>query len=164
MIPEKGKRYLLAYHFDDYYTDIGTYTGETWREEDRLEYRFKVDGGTLLATEEDIKKCIDNPHDGSTLDNFLLLEEYNKLKAITDRILREFPVGNIAEHTIESIPDRISYYLKELVEYTQKAEDWEDCADRLFIYAKEIQCTVVNRALYEAVREDIETYKRLKNG
>jgi hypothetical protein len=66
-----------------------------------------------------------NPHDGSTLDNFLLLEEYNKLKSITDRILREFPVGNIAEHTIESIPDRISYYLKELTEYTQRVEDLE---------------------------------------
>ena len=59
------------------------------------------------------------------IKNFLLLEEYNKLKNITDRILREFPVGNIAEHTIESIPERISYYLKELTEYTQRVEDLE---------------------------------------
>jgi hypothetical protein len=69
---------------------------------------------------------MNNPHDGSTLDSFLLEEEYNKLKSITDRILREFPVGNIAEHTIESIPERVSYYLKELAEYTQRVEDLED--------------------------------------
>jgi hypothetical protein len=80
---------------------------------------------------------MNNPHDGSTLDNFLLLEEYNKLKAVTDRILREFPVGNIKEHTIESIPDRVSYYLKELAEYTQRVEAWEKCADDLVDYAHE---------------------------
>ena len=31
MIPEKGKRYLIKYNFSNNYTDIGTYTGETWR-------------------------------------------------------------------------------------------------------------------------------------
>jgi hypothetical protein len=64
-------------------------------------------------------------------------EEYNKLKSITDRILREFPVGNITEHTIESIPDRVSYYLKELAQYTQKVEAWEECAENLVDYAHE---------------------------
>ena len=165
MIPKKDKRYLIRYKFDqDHYTDIGTYTGKTYCEQDHVEYCIKVHDGTILVTEDEIVECVDNPHDGSTLDNFLLLEEYNKLKSITDRILREFPVGNITEHTIESIPDRISYYLKELTQYTQKAEDWEECADRLFIYAEEIRATVNSTALYEAVCEDIETYKRLKNG
>jgi hypothetical protein len=62
-------------------------------------------------------------------------DEYFKLKIITDKILREFPVGNISEHTIESLPERISYYLKELAEYTQRVEAWEKCADDLVDYA-----------------------------
>jgi hypothetical protein len=127
MIPEKDKRYLIKYKFgQDHYTDVGTYTGETYSDRGYTEYVIEVDDGTILATYEEIIECVNNPHDGSTLDNFLLLEEYNKLKAITDRILREFPVGNIAEHTIESIPERVSYYLKELAEYTQRVEDLED--------------------------------------
>jgi len=126
MIPEKGKRYLIKYNFGSNYTDIGTYIGETYSDRGYTEYAIKVEGGIILVTYEEIIECVDNPHDGSTLDNFLLLEEYNKLKSITDRIVREFPVGNIAEHTIESIPDRVSYYLKELAEYTQRVEDLED--------------------------------------
>ena len=55
----------------------------------------------------------------------ILTAERDFLKEITDKILQEFPVGNIAEHTIESIPERISYYLKELTEYTQRVEDLE---------------------------------------
>jgi hypothetical protein len=47
-------------------------------------------------------------------------------KDILDKILKEFPVGNIKEHTVESLPERISYYLKELAEYTQRVEDIED--------------------------------------
>ena len=54
------------------------------------------------------------------------LRESKQQKDILDQILREFPVGNIAEHTIESLPERISYYLKELAEYTQRVEDLED--------------------------------------
>jgi len=64
-------------------------------------------------------------------------DEYFRLKIITDKILREFPVGNITEHTIESIPERLSYYLKELAECTQKVEAWEKCADDLVDYAHE---------------------------
>ena len=59
-------------------------------------------------------------------ENESLMAERDFLKAITDKILHEFPVGNIAEHTIESLPERISYYLKELAEYTQRVEDLED--------------------------------------
>jgi hypothetical protein len=91
------------------------------------------------------------------------LRESKQHKDILDQILREFPVGNIAEHTIESLPERISYYLKELAEYTQRVEDWEECADRLSIYAEEIQCTVTDRALWEVACEDVAEYKRLKN-
>lgn len=172
MIPEKGKRYLIKYKFDqDHYTDIGIYTGKTWREKDGLEYHIKVHDGTILVTEDEIVECVDNPHDGSTLDNFLLLEEYNKLKAITDRILSEFPVGNITEHTIESIPDRISFYLKELAEYTQKAEDWEECAENLVDYAHEF---VAHLSLWgkgydrydkdiKQAEDAIEVFNKLKN-
>jgi hypothetical protein len=42
-------------------------------------------------------------------------------------------------------------------------EQWEKCADRLVVYAEEIQCTVRNQAVYEAVCEDIKQYKTLKN-
>lgn len=140
---------------------------------------------------------------------FVLERHSRKRKDILDKILSEFPVGNISEHTIESLPERISYYLKELAEYTQRVEDledkkldpkqpictkcvnnltyydgwhcmceekdldrncwvnfdnsWEKCADRLFVYAEEIRCIVVDSALYEAVCEDIADYKRLKN-
>ena len=118
MIPEKGKKYLIMWNFGNNYTDIGTYTGETYLEKDKIEYRFKVLGGTILVLEEEIKKCIDNPHDGSTLDNFLLLEN---LKA------------------------------------------WEKCADRLFVYAEEIRATTNSRAMFEAAKEDITEYIRLKH-
>lgn len=46
-------------------------------------------------------------------------------KIINDT-LRELPVGNISTHTPESIPERVSYYLKELAEYTQRVEDLEN--------------------------------------
>jgi hypothetical protein len=80
MIPEKGKRYLIKYNFGSNYTDIGTYIGETYSDRGYTEYAIKVEGGIILVTYEEIIECVDNPHDGSTLDNFLLLEEYNKLK------------------------------------------------------------------------------------
>jgi hypothetical protein len=172
MIPEEGKRYLIKYKFgQDHYTDVGIYTGETYSDRGYTEYVIEVDDGTILATYEEIIECVDNPHDGSTLDNFLLLEEYNKLKSITDRILREFPVGNIAEHTIESIPERVSYYLKELAEYTQRVEAWEECAENLVDYAHEFVAHLstwgkgYNRYDREIKRAEdaIEEYLRLKN-
>jgi hypothetical protein len=57
---------------------------------------------------------------------FVLERHSRKRKDILDKILSEFPVGNISEHTVESLPERISYYLKELAEYTQRVEDLED--------------------------------------
>jgi hypothetical protein len=172
MIPEKDKKYLIKYKFDqDRYTDIGIYTGKTYSDRGYTEYAIKVHSGTILVTYEEIIECVDNHHDGSTLDNFLLLEEYNKLKTITDRILREFPVGNIAEHTIESIPERVSYYLKELAEYTQRVEAWEKCADDLVDYAHEFVAHLstwgkgYNRYDKDIKKAEdaIEEYLRLKN-
>lgn len=94
----------------------------------------------------------------------LAFDRYDRqYKEVLEKILREFPVGNIAEHTIESLPERISYYLKELAEYTQRAEDWEECADCLYVYAEEIKTTAqTNTALYESACEDIARYKKLK--
>ena len=63
--------------------------------------------------------------DGQRKEIETLTAERDFLKSITDKILYEFPVGNITEHTIESIPERISYYLKELTEYTQRVENLE---------------------------------------
>jgi hypothetical protein len=60
-----------------------------------------------------------------------------KYMQIINDTLRELPVGNISTHTPESIPERVSYYLKELAEYTQKVEAWEKCADDLVDYAHE---------------------------
>jgi hypothetical protein len=98
-------------------------------------------------------------------------DEYFKLKSITDKILHEFPVGNIAEHTIKSLPERISYYLKELAEYTQRVEDWEECADNLVDYAHEF---VAHLSLWgkgydrydkdiKKAEDAIEQYNRLKS-
>jgi hypothetical protein len=39
---------------------------------------------------------------------------------------------------------------------------WQKCAVRLVVYAEEIQYTVTNKSLYEAVCEDIEEYKKLR--
>ena len=64
-------------------------------------------------------------------------EEIETHKNIINETLRELPVGNISTHTPESIPERVSYYLKELAEYTQRVEAWEKCADDLVDYAHE---------------------------
>jgi hypothetical protein len=103
-------------------------------------------------------------------ENESLIAERDFLKAITDKILHEFPVGNITEHTIESIPERISYYLKELAEYTQRVEDWEQCADNLVDYAHEF---VANLSTWgkgynrydqdiKQAEDAIEVYNKLK--
>ena len=40
---------------------------------------------------------------------------------------------------------------------------WEECADRLFVYAMETLSTATNMALYEVAKEDVLVYNRLKN-
>jgi len=59
--------------------------------------------------------------------------------------------------------ETISLLMKEVEELHAKLEAWQKCADRLFVYAEEIQCTVVDRALWEVACEDVAEYKRLKN-
>jgi hypothetical protein len=165
---------LLNYDFSGVeYFDVGIYTGREFIDSDskKIEYIFDVKGGSLSMSDKEIIKSFHNPHDGSTLDNFLLEEKYNKLKSITDRILREFPVGNIAEHTIESIPDRVSYYLKELAEYTQRVEAWEECAENLVDYAHDFVAHLSawgkgydrNDRDIKRAEDAIEVYNKLKN-
>jgi hypothetical protein len=99
------------------------------------------------------------------------LRENKQHKDILDKILREFPVGNITEHTIESIPERLSYYLKELAECTQKVQAWEKCADDLVDYAHEFVSHLStwgkgydrhDRHIKQA-EDAIEIYTNLKN-
>ena len=44
----------------------------------------------------------------------------------------------------------------------KQVQDWEACADRLFVYADEVKCGTHNQALWEAACQDIEEYKKLK--
>lgn len=46
----------------------------------------------------------------------------------------------------------------------RERDEWRKCADRLFVYAMETLSTATSMALYEAVKEDIVEYNRLKNG
>ena len=70
-----------------------------------------------------------NPHDGSTLDSFLLEEAELKIKNLEEELVK-----------------------------------WKACADMLFVYAMETLSTANNMALYEAAKEDIIKYNKLKNG
>jgi hypothetical protein len=98
-----------------------------------------------------------------------IIEE--KYMQIINDTLRELPVGNISTHTPESIPERVSYYLKELAEYTQKVEAWEKCADDLVDYAHEFVTHLstwgkgynrYDKDIKQA-EDAIEEYLRLKN-
>ena len=44
----------------------------------------------------------------------------------------------------------------------KQVQDWEACADMLFVYADEVKCGTHNKALWEAACQDIEEYKKLK--
>jgi hypothetical protein len=59
--------------------------------------------------------------------------------------------------------ETISLLMEEVEELYAKLEEWEKCADRLFVYAEELLSTARNRALYEIACEDVAEYKRLKN-
>lgn len=89
-------------------------------------------------------------------------ETTESLQKIINDTLRALPVGSISRHTPESIPERVQDWVKEAAEECSLREKWEACADRLIVYAKEIQATVINQALYEAVCEDIREYNDLK--
>ena len=90
------------------------------------------------------------------------VSDKEKLEKIIKETLYELPIGNINTHTPETIPGRVKYWVQEAAEECSLREKWEACADRLIVYAKEIQATVINQALYEAVCEDIREYNDLK--
>jgi hypothetical protein len=58
--------------------------------------------------------------------------------------------------------ETISLLMEEVEELYAKLEAWEKCADRLFVYAMETLSTATNMALYEAAKEDVLEYNRLK--
>ena len=58
--------------------------------------------------------------------------------------------------------ETIALLLKENDDLYAKLKAWEACADRLFVWADEVRCGTTNQALYEAVKEDIIKYNRLK--
>ena len=91
-------------------------------------------------------------------------EENEQLEQIINDTLRALPVGNINTHTPESIPERVGHWVRESAEECRLREQWEACADMLFVYADEVKCGTHNRALWEAACQDIEKYKELKNG
>jgi hypothetical protein len=75
-------------------------------------------------------------------------------------------MGDISKAIILDSEERwedVSLLMKEVEELYARLEAWQKCADRLFVYAEEIQCTVVNRALWEVACEDVAEYKKLKN-
>lgn len=58
--------------------------------------------------------------------------------------------------------ETISLLMKEVEELYAKLEAWQKCADRLFVYAMETLSIATNMALYEAAKEDVLEYNRLK--
>jgi uncharacterized protein YacL (UPF0231 family) len=58
--------------------------------------------------------------------------------------------------------ETISLLMKEVEELYAKLEAWQKCADRLFVYAMETLSTATNIALYEAAKEVVLEYNRLK--
>jgi hypothetical protein len=114
-------------------------------------------------TTQDISKI--NAIDLSDPNSVSAINAINRsgLEKIINDTLRELPVGNISTHTPESIPERVGYWVRESAKECLLREKWEACADRLLVYALEIQASVKNQAFYEAVCEDIKHYNNLKN-
>jgi hypothetical protein len=90
-------------------------------------------------------------------------EENEGLEQIIYDTLRELPVGNVSTHTPESIPERVGHWVRESAEECRLREQWEACADMLYVYADEVKCGTHNQALWETACQDIEKYKKLKN-
>lgn len=125
MIPEKDKRYLLRYKFNGIdYVDIGTYTGKEFADSEQVEYVFKVEEGSILMSNNEIIKCVDN----NSYDEQIhyLKTELIYYKNIIAKILREFPIGSqpgvISPQTINNLPEQISYYISETERLKQKVE------------------------------------------
>ena len=124
--------------------------------------------------------------------NRKLLEEetLQKIKEVNDeagyRKYLEVPemvniIASIMEKKMKVFHDNDAELIQQLRDYTNKLEeeneylsdfkaaaeeelkDWEACADRLFVYAMETLSTATNMALYEAAKEDVLEYNRLKS-
>ena len=63
---------------------------------------------------------------------------------------------------IDEVNDEISLLMEEVEELHSKLEAWQKCADHLFVYAMETLSTATSMALYEAAKEDVLEYNRLK--
>ena len=61
------------------------------------------------------------------------------------------------------VPEMVNI-IASLIEEKFVDNRWEACADMLYVCAEELKAITHNRALYEAVCQDIEKYKELKNG
>lgn len=124
--------------------------------------------------------------------NRKLLEEetLQKIKEVNDeaghRSYLEVPemveiISSIMEKKMKVFHDSDAELIQQLRDYTNKLEeeneylsdfkaaaeeeleDWKTCADRLFVYAMETLSTASNMALYEAAKEDVLEYNRLKS-
>ena len=95
MIPEKGKTYHIEFTEKEYpefthYVGPALHTGGTDKLLDQVVYAMKMVENGIEYSERFEEKYIireiadirdpDNPHDGSTLDSFLLEEASNKIK------------------------------------------------------------------------------------
>ena len=70
---EQGKKYLLKCDFCGYkITEIGTLIA-TVIELENIKYQFEISNGQkIMVYQEEIIQEITNPHDGSTLDSFMI--------------------------------------------------------------------------------------------
>jgi hypothetical protein len=139
-----------------------------------MEKKIKVfhdSGAKLIQMLRDEVKKLDEENEYLSDFKAAAEEEIEAHKNIINETLRELPVGNISTHTPESIPERVSYYLKELAEYTQRVEAWEKCADDLVDYAHEFVSHLstwgknygrYDREMKQA-EDAIEQYLKLKN-
>lgn len=70
---EQGKKFLLKYDFHGYkITEIGTLIATVIQSED-IKYQFEITNGEkIIVYPDEIIQEITNPHDGSTLDSFMI--------------------------------------------------------------------------------------------
>ncbi len=91
---------------------------------------------------------------------FILADDIQSDDGVTNAAIREAALRlDEQKKEIETLKEELQLALRKAASDKEK---WEKCADRLFVYAEEVQATIINRAQYETVCEDIEQYKILK--
>lgn len=88
----------------------------------------------MTEYEKEIRDCLEK---GLFVDPFAvrhLLREVDTMRTIIDSTLRVLPVGNVVEHTPESIPGRVDGWLKELADSEANAHTpdgvlWSDISE-----------------------------------